>query len=266
MEELVVDKLEKKISALENLQDLKTTIEDGVAVMQVEYKYSSNVEEKYQELVREVNTARQELPKDIYSMEVQRQIPSDVSILQIGLLSKNASRVVLKKKAEELQEALETIKELKKIEIHGLPDQVVKIDLNLAKMGEMHIPINSILRSVQGEMAAIPGGSVVAGNKAFNVKTSGNYRSAQEIGNTLILTSNAKNIYLSDIATVSETFDEEKHITRLNGVRSVFVTAALKEGNNITKMQAKYDSVLTKFEKTVPANVAFIKHCDGDFS
>ncbi len=262
MEELVVDKLEKRISSLDNLQNLKTKIVDGVAVMLVEYKYESNVEEKYQELVREINTARQELPSDVYSMEVQKQVPSDVSILQIALISENASRSILKKKAEELQDALETLKELKKVEIHGLADPIVKVDLNLAKMGEMNIPINNVLGSIQGEMAAIPGGSVNAGEKSFNVKTSGNFKSAKEVENTLILSATGKNIYLKDIAKVSETFDEEKHITRLNGVRSVFVTAALKEGNNISKMQAKYDSLLTKFEKTVPANIAFVKHFD----
>ena len=54
MEELVAEPLERKISELENIKQIKTTISDGVAVLLVEYKYESDVEEKYSELVREV--------------------------------------------------------------------------------------------------------------------------------------------------------------------------------------------------------------------
>lgn len=87
MEDLVVDPMEKEIYGLDDIKRVRTSISDGVAVMRVEYKYSSNVDQKYQELVREVNNKRQELPADIYSIEVQRQEPSDVNIMQIALIS-----------------------------------------------------------------------------------------------------------------------------------------------------------------------------------
>src|ERR1043166_453102 len=72
MEELVVKPIEKKVSELEDLKKITTRIDDGVAVVNVEYKYSSDVEAKYQELVREVNALRPELPDDIYSIEVRK--------------------------------------------------------------------------------------------------------------------------------------------------------------------------------------------------
>ena len=65
MEELVVDPLEKRIYALEDIKRIKTKISDGVAVMNVDFKYESNVNDKYQELVREINSMRNELPQDI---------------------------------------------------------------------------------------------------------------------------------------------------------------------------------------------------------
>ncbi|WP_296705616.1 efflux RND transporter permease subunit, partial [Algoriphagus sp.] len=67
MEELVVDPLENVIYGLEDIKKIKTEIKDGVAVLLVEYNYEEDVNEKYQELVREVNALRPELPKDIFS-------------------------------------------------------------------------------------------------------------------------------------------------------------------------------------------------------
>jgi multidrug efflux pump subunit AcrB len=262
MEELVVEPLEREITGLEDIKRVKTSISDGVAVLFVEYKYESNVNDKYQELVREVNALRGELPRDIASIEVRKVIPSDVNVVQIALISENASREKLKKYAEDLQDELEKVKSLKKVEIHGLPKSIVRVDLQLEKMAQMRLPLDAVIGSVQSELANIPGGSVDAGNKSFNIKTSGNYTDVQEIRNTIVYSANGKNIFLGDIAAVYFDHDEEKHITRLNGFRSIFVTAAQKPGENITTTQESYKKVIDEFKEKLPANIDLVHHFD----
>ena len=255
MEELVVKPLEKRIYGLDNIKSIKTTIRDGLAVIFIEYKYNVNVDDKYQELVREVNSERANLPQEIYSMEVQKISPSDVNVLQIALISENASRDKLKSKAEDLQSALEKIPSLKNVEIVGLPDQLVRVDLNLEKLAQLHIPINFIASAIQSEVANIPGGSVNAGNKSFNIKTSGNYQDIDEIRNTVVFSGNGKNTALKDVANVYFDYSQEKDITRLNGHRCVFVVAAQKSGGNITKAQEAYLPVINNFKKALPNNI-----------
>jgi len=226
MEELVVKPLEKTIYGLDDIKTIKTTIRDGLAVLFVEYKYAVNVDDKYQELVREVNSERANLPQEIYSMEVQKVSPSDVNVLQIALVSENASRDKLKTKAEDLQSELEKIPFLKNVEIMGLPDQLVRVDLDLEKLAQLHIPVTFIANAIQSEVANIPGGSVNAGTKSFNIKTSGNYQNIDEIKNTVVFSGNGKNTALKDVADVYFDYSQEKDITRLNGHRCVFVVAA----------------------------------------
>lgn len=262
MEELVVDPLEEVIYGLEDIKRIKTEIKDGVAVLFVEYNYNEDVNEKYQELVREVNTLRPELPEDIFSIKINKVRPSDVNILQIALVSENASRDNLKKYGERLQDELEKITELKKVDLFGLPDQIVRVDLKLDKIAEMNIPLNAIIGSIQSELSNIPGGQVEAGSKSFNVKTSGNYTSADEIGETIVYSVQGKTIQLKDVAEVRNDFEETKHITRLNGYRSIFVTAALKEGNNISKVQEKYLSAIDKVKAELPENIDLITAFD----
>ncbi len=262
MEELVVDPMEEKINGLEDMKRIKTTISDGLAVFRVEYKYESDPDDKYQELVREVNSLRPELPKDIFSLEVKKFQPSDVNIVQIALISENASRAKLKFHAEALKDQLEKISMLKNVEVQGLPEQIVRIELRLEKIAQMHIPLEAVIGSLQSEMANIPGGSVEAGTKSFSVKTSGNYTSLDEIKNTIVYAANGKNILLSDVADAYVTFDENKHITRLNGHRCVFVVAAQKPGLNITNAQKQYKPMLKAFESTLPANIDMVHHFD----
>jgi multidrug efflux pump subunit AcrB len=262
MEELVVEPIERKVTSLEGIKNMETNISDGVAVLFVEYKYESKLEEKYQELVREVNSLRDELPRDIASIEVRKVQPSDVNVIQVALVSENATRDKLRKSAESLQDELEKISTLKKVDIQGLPEPIVKVDLQLEKMASMHIPLDAVTGNIQSEIANIPGGSVDAGSKSFNVKTSGNYKNLDEIKNTIIYSANGKNILLNDVAKVYFDYSEEKHITRLNGHRCVFVVAAQKPGENISKTQQAYLPVLEKFRKTLPPNIDLVHHFD----
>ncbi|MBK9423114.1 MAG: efflux RND transporter permease subunit [Bacteroidetes bacterium] len=262
MEELVVDPLEKKISELEDIKRIKTTIKDGVAILFVEYKYESDVNDKYAELIREINSIRSELPDDILSIDVQKVTPTDVNVLQLALVSENAPRSQLKKYAEKLQDDLEKITELQKVKVAGLPDQQVKIELQIDKLAQMRIPVIAIINSIQSEMANIPGGSIVAGQKSLNVKTSGNYASIDEIENTVVYSVGGNNVLLKDIADVRYDYDETKHITRLNGKRAVLINAAQKSGFNISQTQKKYLPVIAAFKKELPANMVLIDHFD----
>jgi multidrug efflux pump subunit AcrB len=262
IEELVVKPLEKKIYSLEDIKRIKSNIKAGVAVLNVEYKYESDIDEKYQEVIRVVNGMRDELPTDITSIEVEKQIPSDVNIIQMGLISENASRGKLKYYAENLQDELEKVTELKNVEIHGLPDQTVRVDLNLDKIAKRNIPLNAVIGSIQSEIANIPGGSVTAGKKSFNVKTSGNYKSAEEIANTVVYNANEKVVLLKDVANVQNDYEEAKHITRLNGHRCILVTAAQKDGFNISKVQKKYLPIIAEFKKTLPVNIDLVQNFD----
>jgi multidrug efflux pump subunit AcrB len=262
MEELVVKPLEKEIWGLENIKRIRTSIGDGVAALRVEYKYNSNVDNKYQEIVRVVNSKRPELPADIFSIDVKKFQPSDVNIIQVALVSENASREKMKYYAEKLQDELEKLPALKKVEIHGIPDPQVRVELDLEKMSQMHLPLNAVTGSLQSEIANIPGGSISAGQKTFNIKTSGNFQSIDEIRNTIVSSSSGKNIYLKDVAKVYYGFEDTKYNTRLNGHRCIFITAAQKEGENISKTKQSYEPVLAQFKKTLPSNIDQVQNFD----
>ncbi len=262
MEELVVKPLEKEIWGLENIKRIRTSIGDGVAALRVEYKYNSNVDNKYQEIVRVVNSKRPELPADIVSIDVQKFQPSDVNIIQVAFVSENASREKMKYYAEKFQDELEKLPALKKVEIHGLPDPQVRVELDLEKMSQMHLPLTAVTGSLQSEIANIPGGSISAGQKSFNIKTSGNFQSIEEIKNTIVFSSSGKNIYLKDVAKIYYGFEDTKYKTRLNGHRCIFITAAQKEGENISKTKQSYEPVLAQFKKTLPSNIDLVQNFD----
>ena len=262
MEELVVKPVEKRLYELENVRKINTTISDGLAVFAVYYKYGVNVDEKYSEIVRELNSLKGELPKEVIKLEAQKATPSGTNVLQMALISNNASLDQLKITAERLQEDLEKVTSLKKVTISGLPESQVKIDLNIEKMAQMQVSPDRVLQAIQSEIANIPGGSIVENTKSFNILTSGNYQNIEEIKHTIVFSYQGKNVLLTDVAKVYFDYAPENHITRLNQNRCLFISAAQKSGENIAKTQADYLPVIEQFKKTLPKNIDLVVNFD----
>lgn len=262
IEELVIKPMEKSLYGLENIRRLKTIIGDGFAVIRVEFKYGVDVNEKYQELIRELAALKGKLPSDMQLPTVEKVSPSNVNVIQTALVSETATWKQLKNQADKLAESLEKISALKNIEIAGLPEEQIQISLDFEKMARLGVSQQVVLNNLQSELANIPSGSIDVGNRYFNVKSSGNFKELEDIQNTLVFTANNRNIQLKDIATVTMTFAERDHITRLNGHRGIFVVAAQKSKENIATTQKAYQPVLEIFRKSLPANIAMIDHFD----
>ncbi len=262
MEKLVVEPLEKRLSELENMKRIITDVYDGVAVLKIEYEHSVDPDEKYQEMVREVNSVRKDLPADIFSLEVRKVTPSTVNIYQFALVSEHAPYHQLKQYADKLKDRLGKVKALKNVSNWGFPAQEVEVSLNIEKLAQDKIPINRIIGALQSENINIPGGSININTKKFNIKTSGNYQSIDEIRNTIVFSTGSKIVYLKDVAEVRLGYEDEKHLARLNGHRAVFVTAAQKDGQNILKVRDEVEPVVAEFIKELPTNIDFVKSFD----
>lgn len=260
MEKLVLDPMEERFNELDNIKRIISDVNDGLAVVRVDYKHENDPETKYQEIVREVNALRTELPQDVFAIKILRFSSTDVNILQAALISETATYAQLTTQIEKLEDELEKIKGLKKIETHGYPKQQVRVSLNLEKLALQKIPVNAVLGALQSENVNIPGGSVQVSTRKFNVKTSGEYKSIDEIKNTIVFSTGNRIVYLKDIADVDAGYQDETHLTRLNGFRSVLLTASQKDGQNIFKVGDLVGPTLDRFESELPANMKLVRN------
>lgn len=262
MEKLVADPFEKKINELSNIESVRTFIVDGVVSSLVEYDEDQDAETKYQEIVREISALRKDLPADILDIRIQKFTPTDVNIYQYALISENLPYRQLEKYAKDLEKRFAKNRSLKNIKSWGYPNQKVAVELNLAKMAEDKIPLNRVLGSIQAENVNIPGGSINVADRKFNVKSSGEYKTLDEIKNTIVYTNGSKIVLLKDIADVNLKYENETHITRLNGHRCVFVTVCQKDNQNIIEVSKNVNPIFEKFKSELPNTVVAIKTFD----
>ena len=266
MEDQVVEPLESRINELDDLKKFRSTIEDGLAVIDVEYIFDVDRDEKYQEIVREVNSARSELPNDLYLLEVEEFNSSDVNIFQIALVSETAAYAEMEEIAERLEDKMEKVDGFKKVETWGYPEQEVRVEMNLEKIAQQGIPLDNVYGALQSEDVNIPGGAINMNARRFNVKTSGDYEDLEDIRNTVVYAANNKIVLLRDIATVQLTYEEEQHRTRINGRRAVLVTASQKDGENIFEVGDNAWPVINGFKEKLPDHVDMIVNFDQSTS
>lgn len=266
IENKITDKLESKLGALENIDRMRSLSFNGITVLTIEFKHGEDADKKYEEVVREVNAARAELPQDIYRLQIQKFSSSDVAILQGALISENASWADLRREAERLEKSLEKIPGIKGADISGFPKKEVRISLNLPKMAAENLPVSRVLAALQSENISIPGGSVNVGNRIFNVETSGDYQNIEEIRNTLVNGQNGRILYLKDIAEVEWAYEENRHLARINGARCIWVTARMKDGQNIFDVGKSVNEKVEAWQAELPQNMDYAKVFDQNDS
>jgi len=230
LEELIATPIEESLNQLDDIKRMETAMRDGIVVTSIEFTFDTDPDEKFDEVVQQVNSIRDELPEELYSLEVLKWSSSDVVIMQLALVSETASFASLEKDAEELKKNLEKIVGVMQVEILALPEQEVRISLDLEKMAQLNISLDMVGRAILSSNANIPGGNITIGRKDFGIRTSGSYQDLREIRSTVVSSYNGRLIYLQNIATVTFDYEDEIYLARYNGSRCIFLLSSKKPG------------------------------------
>ncbi|HEX6048361.1 MAG TPA: efflux RND transporter permease subunit, partial [Gemmatimonadaceae bacterium] len=237
VEQLVVEPIEEQLGELDDLEDLEAEVRDGLAVIRAEFETSVDADRKYDEVVREVNALRPSLPADLRTLEVRKTTSADVNIVQIALVSEVAPYHMLDALAKRLEGRIEAVPGVRGAERWGAPDREIQVSLDLGRLSQIGIPASRVIAAIGSDNANIPGGSLDVGARRFNVKSSGEYETPDEVRATVIGVADGQIVRVGDVATVEWGYADATHVTRYNGRRAVLVTATQQDGYNIATVR-----------------------------
>ena len=255
MERLVVKPLEDAINSLDNVKKIQSSAFESLAIVHVEFHYGSDPEKKQDEVIREFNRIRPTLPADIAQIDIVKNNPGLVNIVQMALVSDSASYRELKERAENLRDLIETVPGVRTAETWAYPNPEVRVAIDLERLARAGVTLGQVSQAIQGQNLNIPGGSVEVGLRRYNLRTSGSYASLEQIADTVVGGAGGRIVKLRDVAAVGWDTAEHAYIGRLNGHRAVFVTANQKDSTNIFKVRDGIYSKLADFERTLPPGV-----------
>jgi multidrug efflux pump subunit AcrB len=255
MERLVVKPIEDAVNTLDNIKKIVSSAHDGIAVVHVEFYYGSDPEKKQDEVIREFNRIRTTLPADISQIDIRKNNPGLVNIVEMALVSDTATYRSLKEQAEHLKDLMETVKGVRTAETWAFPTPEVRVAVDLERLAQAGVTLGQVTQAIQGQNVNVPGGAVDVGLRRYNLRTSGSYGSLEEIGGTVVGAAGGRIVKLSDVATVSWDTDEAAYTGRYGGKRAVFVTANQKDNTNIFKVRDGIYGKLAEFERALPPDI-----------
>ena len=262
LERLVVKPVEDRIHALENIKQIKSNIQDGVATVQVEFEVDQDPERRYDEVVREMNALRPELPEELVRFSIEKATTEDVAIAQLALVSETAPYRVLDSLADRLEDRLSSLTGVRRVERWGVPAKRVDVALDLGRLSRLNLPPGLVLQSIGGESADLPAGRVEAGARAFDVKSSGSYETLDQVAATVVRSSGGQLIRVRDVADVHWGYADSTYQARYNGKRAVFVSVTEQGNQNVAVVRDRVWAELDRFETELPPDVTLARGFD----
>jgi multidrug efflux pump subunit AcrB len=256
MEKLIADPIEEELYQLSDVKKINTTINDGLIVMLAEFNFGVDIEGKNNDVIREINKIRSELPEGIVLLDIKKAASSDVVILQSALVSDTASMELMKDLAQNLEKDIERIKDIKWVEIQASQEKEIHIDLDLDRMAAMKLGLNQVIGLIQANNINIPGGDIDLGQKKYNIKTTSEFKTIDDIRSTIVqVTPQGKTVTLGQIATIYYTEETTEHIARHNSHRAIWINTAMKDKKNIISVRKELEPVLSAFKQKLPKGI-----------
>ena len=256
LEELVVKPIEDALEEVADINKVETNIEEGLVVFRIEGQFGLDTDDLYDEILREVNNIRADLPDDLYSLDIEQFSPRlRVAVQQFAVHSESATYGELESLADNFAYQLEKVDGVQNAEVRAFPEEEVRVSLDFQRMSAQNIDLKRVVGALQSENLNIPGGDIKSATKSFNIKSSGGYKALEEIGNTIVSSQGEQLVKLTDIATVEIDYADNLWMARYNGVKSVWVTITLKKDMNILQVAEGIKDAKTAFDSIVPSNI-----------
>ncbi len=260
LEELVVDPIEDALEEITDIESVDTSIKDGLVVVFIEASFGIDTEEKLNEITRELNAIRNELPEDLFALDIIQFDPNiRVNIMQIALYSEAAPYSQLRRIAEDLEYELNKIDGISGVEVEAEPQEEIRISLDFQRMAQQNISLQQVIGTLQSQNANIPGGNVKSDGKSFTIKTSGGFKSIEELEQTVVSNTNFHLVQLKDIADIRFDYEDLRWKAAYMGEKAVYVTLTQKADENVVTLSEEINGSLSEFQSSLPAGVELVK-------
>ena len=260
VEELVTDILEDKILSLDEIATVTSTSLEGMSRIAVEFTASSDSDKKIDELKEKVDEAKIELPSGAEDPIVQKVRISDQSILTFAL-SGPFALVQLKKFAESLQDEIERISGVSRVEIAGGQKREVQVIIDKERLDSFRIPISSVTSAIQKANTDIPTGVIESADVTYVLRLAGRLQNAREVAKVPIGIQGGILVFVEDVAEVIDGYEERTSISRLSvdgnsPLPSIILSVFKVGGGNIVSLGEQVEEKIADAKKDfLPENV-----------
>jgi multidrug efflux pump subunit AcrB len=259
MENLVTKPIEKQVKNLTGVKKVTSNSFQDYSVVIVEFNTDVQVDKAKQDVKDAVDKARVDLPNNLPNEPEVKDIDlSEMPILYVNI-SGNYDLNRLKKYADRVQDEIEDLKEVKRVDMVGALEREIQINVDLFKMQGAGMTFADIEQTVGYENFSATAGEVSMNNQKRIVSIRNEFKTAEQIANLVVRNGQGKSIYLKDIADVRDNFEEQKSYARLDGKNVITLNVIKAKGQNLIDASEKIEKLMEELhENELPKDLSIV--------
>src|SRR5918993_900227 len=252
IENLVTQPIEKQIKGITGAKINKvtsTSVQDYSAIT-VEFDTDVTTDIALQKVKDAVDKSKTDLPTDLTEEPTAMEVSfSDMPIMYVNV-SGDYDVMRLKKYADELQDRLEELPQINRVDLVGAPEREFQINVDNYRMQNAGITYDDIANAVARENLDISGGLLDVGNTKRNLQLKGQFKTAFDIEKVIVRNTKGAPIYLKDIAEIKDTVKETESFARLNGKKVITLNIIKRSGENLIETSDDVKKVVDELTTT----------------
>ena len=260
----VTDRIEKELMTTGQYDRIMAYSRPGESMVTFVAKdslASKDVADVWYNVRKKVGDIRHELPQGVQGPFFNDEFGDTFGNIYV-LKGKDFDYATLKEYADRLQLQLQRVKDVAKVELIGLQDQKIWIEISNTKAIQLGVPVMAIQQALQQQNATTQSGFFETGSDRIQVRVSGALNSVEELRQMPLLV-NGKTIQLGDVAEVYRGFsDPAQPRMRFMGENGIGIAVSMRKGGDIIALGKNLEQEFARLQKALPLGMELQKVSD----
>ncbi|MDC4294638.1 efflux RND transporter permease subunit [Acinetobacter baumannii] len=261
---LVTDRIEKELMTTGQYDKIMAYSRPGESMVTFVAKdslTSAQIPDVWYNVRKKVNDIRHELPSGVQGPFFNDEFGDTFGNIYV-LTGKDFDYALLKEYADRLQLQLQRVKDVGKVELIGLQDQKIWIEISNTKAVQLGIPVSAIQEAIQKQNSMASAGFFETGTDRIQIRVSGQLQSVDDIKKMPLLVGD-KTIQLGDVADVYRGFSQPAQPRmRFMGDNGIGIAVSMRKGGDIIALGKNLETEFAQLQKTLPLGMKLQKVSD----
>ncbi len=260
----VTDRIEKELMTTgqyERIMAYSRPGESMVTFIAKDSLKSDQIPDVWYNVRKKVSDIRHQLPQGVQGPFFNDEFGDTFGNIYV-LTGKDFDYAILKEYADRLQLQLQRVKDVGKVELIGLQDQKIWVEISNTKAAQLGIPVTAIQQALQQQNSVANAGFFETGTDRIQLRVSGQIQSVEELKQMPLLVG-GQTIQLSDVAEVYRGFSEPAQPRmRFMGENGIGIAVSMRKGGDILALGKNLENNFAKLQKTLPLGMQLQKVSD----
>ncbi|MDX2036884.1 MAG: efflux RND transporter permease subunit [Isosphaeraceae bacterium] len=255
METTVTKPIEDIINTVSGIEELRSTTQEGVSIVTVQFQLSKNGDVGTQEVRDKVSSIINSLPKGTQTPIVNRFETDAMPILTIAVSGRRDLREVTQIARKQIKERLETVKGVGAVALVGGRTRAMNVTVDVGKLAAYNLSIEDVRLALTRQNLEEPGGRIDLGSSELVVRTLGRLNTAAEFNDLIITSKKGYPVRIKDVGRAEDSYEEPRTTARLDGNGAVSLVVQKQSGSNTVTVVETLLERLAELKKQLPDDI-----------